>query len=119
MDSSRPGQRTVSVTILQETFTLRTRLPEEKVQQLAASVDELLTRIAARSPDLSPTRVAVLGCLELASRLRALEEQLEALQQQIESRSRDFADLLDRAIETSPADSPAGPPSGEEPPGSE
>lgn len=38
---------------------------------LANQVDDLMTSIARRSPNLDSTRVAVFACLQLADQLRA------------------------------------------------
>jgi cell division protein ZapA len=100
MNSGSPDKKQVRVTIFNQTYSLRTAGDEGATEQLAHSVDELMTSIAKRSGNIDSTRVAVLACLHLADQLRSLEADLEQLQSRITSKSRDFTVLLDRALKT-------------------
>jgi cell division protein ZapA len=69
------------------------------VEQLAQSVDELMSSIAAKAPNADTTRVAVLACLHLADRLHELEKDLANLKQRVGRKSEEFAALLEQAFE--------------------
>jgi cell division protein ZapA len=84
----------VRVTVLNQSFTLLTAGDPQEVIELAQQIDDLMHGIAARSPNLDSTRVAVLACLHLAEQLRSREAN-------IDSKLREFSGLLDRAIEQS------------------
>jgi cell division protein ZapA len=84
----------VRVTVLNQSFTLLTAGDPREVIELAQQIDDLMHGIAARSPNLDSTRVAVLACLHLAEQLRSREAN-------IDSKLREFSGLLDRALEQS------------------
>ena len=46
----------------------------QEVEEVAASVNDLMLSIASKSPNADSTRIAVLACLHLADRLRTLEK---------------------------------------------
>jgi cell division protein ZapA len=68
------------------------------VEEVAASVDELMLSIAAKAPNADSTRIAVLACLHLADRLRALERDLSLLKQRVDRKSEEFAGMLEELI---------------------
>jgi cell division protein ZapA len=82
----------VRVTILNQGFTLLTAGDPREVIELAQQIDDLMHGIAARSPNLDSTRVAVLACLHVAEQLRSREAD-------IDSKLKEFSGLLDRALE--------------------
>jgi cell division protein ZapA len=92
-------KRTVHVTIFHQNYTLRAAGDEREVQELADSVDQLMATVAAKSANPDSLRVAVLACLHLADRLRALERELAELRQRVDQKSQQFCLLLDQAIE--------------------
>lgn len=92
-------KHTVQVTIFHQTYTLRTSGDEDEIQQLADSVDQLMSAIASKSANADSLRVAVLACLHLADRLRTLENELAQLRQRVDQKSEQFRLLLDQAIE--------------------
>ena len=69
MDSDKPEKKQVRVTIFNQTYSLRTSGDPVETEQLAHSVDELMSSIAARAGNLDSSRVAVLACLHMADRL--------------------------------------------------
>lgn len=73
-----PGtdKRTVRVTILQQSYTLRSSGEPGETEALATYVDDLMNQIAARTGGADTSRVAVLAALHLADRVRALEKQM-------------------------------------------
>jgi len=98
MDSGTPDKKQVRVTIFNQSYSLRTSGEEAETQELAQFVDELMTSIAKRSGNIDGARVAVLACLHLADRLRALDRDLESLQERVEKKSQDYSLLLDQAL---------------------
>jgi cell division protein ZapA len=58
-----------------------------------------MNAIAAKSPSADALRVAVLACLHLADRLRAIEGEFSSLQRRVQENSERFRVLLDQAIE--------------------
>ena len=92
-------KQSVQVTIFHQTYTLRASGDEREIQELADTVDRLMTAIAERSPNADSARIAVLACLHLADRLRSLERELGELRQRVDRKSEQFRLLLDRAIE--------------------
>jgi cell division protein ZapA len=73
-------KQSVRVTILSRPYTLRVAGDPREVEAVAASVNELMLSIAGRAPDADSTRIAVLACLHLADKLRALEKEFQAKQ---------------------------------------
>lgn len=96
-------RKTVRVTIFNQAYTLAAASPAaqatDEVESLAHSVDDLMHDIAQRSGVSDPSRVAVLTALHLADRLRGLEDDLASLKERVDHKSREFALLLDKAIE--------------------
>jgi len=91
-------RKTVRVTIFNQAYTLAAASAEE-LESLAHSVDDLMHDIAQRSGVSDPSRVAVLTALHLADRLRGSEDELASLKKHVDHKSREFALLLDKAIE--------------------
>jgi len=91
-------RKTVRVTIFNQNYTLAAAGGDE-IESLARSVDDLMHNVAQRSGVADPARVAVLASLHLADRLRGLENELNSLRERVDHKSREFALLLDKAIE--------------------
>jgi len=70
-------KQSVRVTILSRPYTLRVAGDPREVQAVAASVNDLMLSIAGKVPDADSTRIAVLACLHLADKLRALEREVQ------------------------------------------
>ncbi len=99
MENSAPGRQQVRVTILSRPYTLLTSGDAREVEEVAASVNELMLSIAAKAPNADSTRIAVLACLHLADRLRTLESDLSQLKQRVDRKSEEFAGMLEQLIE--------------------
>ena len=84
MESSPPDKQPVRVTILSRPYVLRTAGDPREVEAVAASINDLMLAIAARSPNADSTHIAVLACLHLADKLRLLERDLQGLKQRVE-----------------------------------
>jgi cell division protein ZapA len=91
-------KQTVRVTIFNQTYTVSTSGDPQSTEELAREVDELMSSIARRAGNLDTTRTAVLACLHLADRLRAVERELGEFKESIIHKTRDFAMILDQAF---------------------
>ena len=98
MESSTPERQPVRVTILSRSYTLLAAGDPREVEEVAASVNDLMLSIAAKAPSADSTRIAVLACLHLADKLRALERDLDHLKQRVDSKSVEFAGLLEQLL---------------------
>lgn len=99
MDSAAAA-KTVRVTIFNQPYNLAVTGDAGDVEELANSVDELMTQVAVaqRASSVDTARVAVLACLHLADRLRGVERELGQLKARVGSKSREFSVLLDAAL---------------------
>ena len=91
------GRKTVRVTIFNQSYTLVAADDPGEVETLAQSVDDLMTEISQRTGTMDSNRVAVLACLHMADRLRAIEKELGDLKARVDEKSRQFSMLLDSA----------------------
>ena len=98
MESSASEKQSVRVTILSRPYTLLAAGDPREVEEVAASVNDLMLSIAAKAPNADTTRIAVLACLHLADKLRALERDLSLLQQRVDRKSEEFAGMLEELI---------------------
>src|SRR5215468_8554639 len=100
METSGPEKQPVrvSVTILSRPYTLLASGDPREVEEVAASVDALMLSIAAKAPNADSTRIAVLACLHLADKLRLLEKEVEELRQRKDSKTEEYAAMLERLI---------------------
>jgi cell division protein ZapA len=93
------ASKTVRVTIFHQQYSVSATDDAGEIEQLAQEVDELMNSIAQRAGNVDATRVAVLACLHMADRLRAIERELQDLKARVGEKSRQFSLLLDKAIE--------------------
>jgi cell division protein ZapA len=100
MESSGSEKQAVRVTILSRPYTLLATGDPREVEKVAASVDALMLSIAGKAPTADSTRIAVLACMHLADQLRRAEEELGELRQRKDTRSGEYAAMLDRLITT-------------------
>ena len=98
MESSGPEKQSVQVTILSRQYTLRATGDPSEVEQDAARVDELMHSIRDKAPKADLTTIAVIACMHFADKLRLAEKELEELRQRKDTRSSEYAALLDRLI---------------------
>jgi cell division protein ZapA (FtsZ GTPase activity inhibitor) len=94
MDSDR---QTVRVTIFHQTYSLTVEGDPAEVEALAQSVDNLMVEIAQSAGNVDANRIAVLASLHLADRLRSIEREFTDLKARVDSKSRQFSLLLDKA----------------------
>jgi cell division protein ZapA len=91
-------KQAVQVTVFNQSYTLRVSGDEREVQELADRVDQLMHTVASRSGTADSLRVAVLACLHLADRLRALERDLASLKQRVDAKSTEFGAMLEEVL---------------------
>jgi cell division protein ZapA len=88
----------VRVTILSRPYTLLASGDPREVEAVAASVNYLMLSIDAKAPNADSTRIAVLACLHLADQLKTLETEVEELRQRKDTKSGEYAAMLERLI---------------------
>jgi cell division protein ZapA len=101
MDNTPSDKKTVRVTILSRPYTLRTSGDPEQVEQVAASVNELMLSIAGKAPDADSTRIAVLACLHLQDKVRELERELQDVhraRRELDEQTERFSGMIDRLL---------------------
>ena len=64
----------VTLRIFNDEYQIRTDIPEENLVGLANIVDEKMVNIASNQSALTPSKIAVLAALELASELDELKK---------------------------------------------
>jgi len=95
-----PEKQPVRVTILSRPYTLLATGDPREVEEVAATVDELMLSIAARAPNADSTRIAVMACLHLADKLRVLERDLSEWKQRVDRKSVEFAGILEQVLDS-------------------
>jgi cell division protein ZapA len=98
MNGSPPEKQPVRVTILSRPYTLLATGDPREIEEVAASVDELMLSIASRAPNADSTRIAVLACLHLADKLRTLEREFHGLKERVDRKTLEFAGMLEQAM---------------------
>lgn len=91
-------RKSVRVTIYNQPYTLGVTGEPSEVEDLALTVDSLMTGIAQRAGNIDGMKIAVLACLELADRARSIQQELESLKSRVDQKSRQFSILLDEAL---------------------
>jgi len=98
MQTNSSEKQPVRVTILSRPYTLLATGDAREVEEVAASVNDLMLSIAGKAPNADSTRIAVLACLHLADKLRALQGELSSLQERVDRKSGEFAGMLEQAL---------------------
>jgi cell division protein ZapA len=98
MEGSTSEKQPVRVTILSRPYTLLAAGNPREVEEVAASVNDLMLSIAAKAPNADSTRIAVLACLHLADKLRSLERDLGSLKERVDHKSVEFAGILEQLL---------------------
>jgi len=102
MQPNTSEKQQVRVTILSRPYTLLASGDTRDVEEVAASVNDLMLSIAAKAPNADSTRIAVLACLHLADKLRTLEHDLHALKERVDRKSEEFAGMLEQVLAGEP-----------------
>lgn len=98
MESSAPEKQQVRVTILSRPYTLLASGDPREVEEVAAGVNDLMLSIASKAPNADSTRIAVLACLHLADRLRALERELAQMKSRVGQKTEELAGVLEQLL---------------------
>lgn len=98
MQTNASEKQPVRVTILSRPYTLLASGDAREVQEVAASVNDLMLSIAGKAPNADSTGIAVLACLHLADKLRTLERDLQSLRERVERKSGEFTVMLEQAL---------------------
>ena len=98
MQTKASEKQPVRVTILSRPYTLLASGDTREVEAVAASVNDLMLSIAGKVPNSDSTGIAVLACLHLADRLRALERDLQSLKERVDRKSGEFAVMLEQVL---------------------
>lgn len=90
------GRKEDSVEVLIEghKYVVRSDLEGEAVRQIAFHVDRIMKEIKRRSPNVSPTKVAILAALNIAEELFRLKENCS----EVIERSAELTDLIDQMV---------------------
>ena len=98
METSGSERQPVRVTILSRPYTLLASGDPREVEEVAASVNDLMLSIAGKAPTADSTRIAVLACMHLADQLRRAEQELAELREKKDTHSGEYAAMLNRLI---------------------
>jgi cell division protein ZapA len=98
VESSPPEKQSVRVTILSRPYTVLTAGDPREVEEVAASVNDLMLSIAAKAPNADSTRIAVLACMHLADRLRSAERDLSQEKERVGRKSVELAGVLEQML---------------------
>ena len=98
MQTNTSEKQQVRVTILSRPYTLLVAGDSREVEEVAASVNDLMLSIAAKVPNADSTRIAVLACLHLADKLRTMERDLHSLKERVDRKSEEFAGMLEQVL---------------------
>ena len=98
MQPNTSEKQQVRVTILSRPYTLLAPGDPREVEEVAASVNDLMLSIAAKVPNADSTRIAVLACLHLSDKLRTMEHDLHSLKERVDRKSEEFAGMLEQVL---------------------
>lgn len=102
MQPGEADRKPVKITVGGQAFTVLAPGDPEEIVRLAAEVDEIMTRIAARSGHADSMRAAILTCLHLADRAHTLERELADIRGRIGDKARRITEILDSAVPPAP-----------------
>jgi cell division protein ZapA len=88
----------VTVTILSRPYTLLASGDPREVEEVAASVNDLMLSIASKSPNADSTRIAVLACMHLADKLRALERDMSQVKEHAGIKNEQLFGVLEQLL---------------------
>lgn len=92
-------RRSVRVTIFNQSYSIGVSGDPAEAEEVAHSVDELMTDIAAQARNADTARVAVMAALNLAGQLRTLKRELTDMKARVDSKTCEFSILLDQVID--------------------
>src|SRR6267378_442172 len=89
---------TVRVEIYNQTYNIRSDGDTEYIVQLAEFVDSRMREISSGTLTVDSLKVAILAALHIADELHRLKQTHEAADKQLETRSTECAEMLDRLL---------------------
>lgn len=92
------GKQPVRVTIMGKQYTLRASGDPRDIEQNAAAVNDLMLSIRSKLGSSDAAQIAVLASLHLADQLRLAEIELEDLRQRKDTKSGEYAAMLEKLI---------------------
>ena len=98
MDGPDTRKQTVRVTIFNQTYSIASLGDPQETEDLARTVDDLMSSIARQAGNLDTSRTAVLACLHLADQLRAAQEELDKLRTSVARKTRSLANVIDHVL---------------------
>ena len=99
MQADTVEKKPVKITVCGQTFTVLAPGDPADIIELAAQIDDTMTKIAVRSGHADSMRAAILTCLHLADRARTLERELEDVRNRIGDKVRRITEILDQATD--------------------
>ncbi|MGL4606445.1 MAG: cell division protein ZapA [Eubacteriaceae bacterium] len=84
-----PEQSTIELRILETDFTLKVKDNENHIKLISDYVSDELNKVKAANPFTNHIRIAILGCMNIAEKYIALQEDLEKvtlLQQELKDK---------------------------------
>ncbi len=95
-------QESIRVTIYDQVYHLKSPAADRAhMEEVASYVDNRMAAIASRTQTVDSIRVAVLAALHIADELLRLRQEHELLENGVEAKSREYAALLEEALEPS------------------
>jgi cell division protein ZapA len=92
-------ENSVEIKVLGQTYTVKTDAEESHIQDVVRYVNEKIDEILKKTRTVSSLNVAVLAALNIADDLLKEREKRRALLQEVEVKSRDLVEKIDRSIE--------------------
>src|SRR6267143_3830524 len=98
METTTTSAPTVRVENYNQTYNIRSDGDSEYLMQLADFVDSRMREISSGTLTVDSLKVAILAALHIADELHRLKQTHEAADKQLETRSTECAEMLDRLL---------------------
>lgn len=97
MNPTQGDKQPVRLSIFNQSYSLLVTGDPSDIEHAANEVDELMTTIA-KSGNVDSTRIAVLACLHLQTKLQAIEKEMSDLKSRLDDKTRRISTMLDDLI---------------------
>lgn len=91
-------ERLVEIKVFGQTYTVKTDAEEDYIQEVAKYVNEKMEEVLKKTKSVSTQNVAILTALNIADDLLKEKEKRIALLQEVEAKSRDLIEKIDRKV---------------------
>ncbi len=91
-------ERLVEIKVFGQTYTVKTDAEEEHIQRVARYVNEKMDEVTRNTKSVSSLSVAILTALNIADDLIREREKRIALLQEVEKKSKDLTEKINRNI---------------------